>query len=206
VMPAFELIATVASHSPGDDGKYRLRQDDTLIAGYLDAAREARMLLVLDVQPGRSDFMTEVKVYEKYLLEPDVGLALDPEWHVGPGQIPGLHLGSVDASDVNRVASWLSRLVKEHDLPQKLLILHQFTFDMITNKEKLKSYPGLAMVIDIDGWGRHEAKVSKYRELTARFADRFYHGIKLYYTRDTNLMRPAQVLGLDPPPDVIIYQ
>ena len=37
---------------------------------------------------------------EKWLREPDVGLALDPEWHT-PGVVPGTQIGSTNANDVN---------------------------------------------------------------------------------------------------------
>jgi len=206
VLPAFELIATVASGHPGEDGMYRMRHDDFLIGGYLDAAREAKILFVLDIQPGRSDFMTEVKVYEKYLRQPDVGLAIDPEWHVGPGQVPGKHLGSTDAATINRVSAYLAGIVRRYNLPEKLFIVHQFTLDMIKNKGDIKIRPGLATVIDVDGFGNRPTKISKYRALTKGFRKKFHHGIKLYYERDTNLMTPRAVLRLKPQPEVIIYQ
>jgi len=114
-LPAFELIAVVASGAPGNDGSYSYRQKRDVIDTYLAAARRAKALLVLDIQPGHSDFMHEVKWLEPYLEQPDVALALDPEWHVGPGQIPGKVLGSVDAADVNRVSSYVSRIVRRKE-------------------------------------------------------------------------------------------
>ena len=113
ILPAMELIATVAARNPGPDGMYRNRQSAGVIEGYLAAAREARMLLVLDVQPGRANFFDEVRVYRRYLEQPDVGLAIDPEWHVSPGQVPGQAIGSVDAATVNRISAWLARIVHE---------------------------------------------------------------------------------------------
>ena len=59
-----------------------------MIRRYLNAARKAKALLVLDIQPGHSDFFTEATRLRKWLREPDVGLALDPEWHVQAGQVP----------------------------------------------------------------------------------------------------------------------
>ena len=61
LQPAFELIATVVTAAPGDDGRYRYRQSDTVINRYLEAARRVKALLVLDIQPGRADFMDEVR-------------------------------------------------------------------------------------------------------------------------------------------------
>ena len=45
----------------------------------MKAARQSKALLLLNIQPGQSDFMTEIKRFEKYLKEPDVGIALDPD-------------------------------------------------------------------------------------------------------------------------------
>jgi hypothetical protein len=207
ILPAFELIATVASANPGDDGKYRLRSSDPIVGGYLDAAREGKMLLVLDIQPGRANFLTEAKVYQKYLEQPDVGLALDPEWHVGPGEVPGKQIGSVTAAEVNEVTDYLADLVRRHHLPQKLVVLHQFTADMIKDKKKIRKHPELALTLDVDGYGGQANKVSKYTAFTGGFERRFFHGIKLYYQRDVDLLSPTLVMQLlSPEPDFIVYQ
>ena len=137
VMPAFELIATLVTADPGDDGRYRYRQSDEVIDRYLAAARRAKALLILDVQPGRARFMDEVRAYRRYLDQPDVGLALDPEWSMRPGQVPGSVIGSTDAAVVNQVSAYLAKLVADDNLPQKLLIVHQFTNGMISHKPTL---------------------------------------------------------------------
>ena len=134
MLPAFELISTIANAHPGDDGMYRTHQSDATIERYLLAARKAKALLLLDVQPGRGDFLGEAQRLQRWLLEPDVGLALDPEWHVGDGEVPGQTIGSVTAAQVNEVATYVSNLVGKHDLPQKLFVIHQFTDGMIENK------------------------------------------------------------------------
>ena len=41
------------------------------------------------IEPGRGDFYAETRRLLKWLKEPDVGLALDPEWRVTEGQVPG---------------------------------------------------------------------------------------------------------------------
>ena len=110
-----ELIAVAAAAHPGEGERYNTRQDDAVIRRYLRAAREAKALLVLDIQPGRSDFFTEATRLERWLQEPDVGLALDPEWRMGPGEVPGQVIGSVDAREVNAVSAWLSQLVERND-------------------------------------------------------------------------------------------
>ncbi len=205
VMPALELLATIVTPSPGADGLHRIRQPAALINRYLRAARRARALLVLDIQPGTSDFLTEAKALRRWLREPDVGLALDPEWRMQPGQIPGQVIGGVSAAEVNRTAEWLSRLTRKHDLPEKLLLVHQFTHDMIGDREQLRRQPRLAMTLNVDGFGGRAIKIAKYRDFVED--RRFHFGFKLFYREDQpELMRPREVMRLRPAPDVVVYE
>lgn len=207
VLPAFELIATVASAHPGDDGSYRFRQPARVIRQYLDAARDVRGLLILDIQPGRASFMDEVRRLRRYLREPDVGLALDPEWHVAAPAAPGEEIGSVDARTVNQVSAFLAGIVERGDLPEKLLVVHQFTEEMIREGERLAARPGVALTINVDGFGDRANKVAKYRQLRPRGgAGGIHSGFKLFYEEDSGLMSPAQVMDLRPRPDLIVYE
>ncbi len=205
VLPAMELLATIANRDPGADGLYISRQSAATINRYLRAARRIDALLILDIQPGRAGFVSETRRLSRWLREPDVGLALDPEWHVEEGQVPGQVIGSVDAGVVDQVSRELSEIVRERRLPEKLLIVHQFTDDMIRNKERLQRHPGVALTINVDGFGDRPNKVSKYEAFTGE-AVRFHDGFKLFYEEDTNLMSPGAVLALRPPPDVVVYE
>jgi hypothetical protein len=205
VLPAMELLAVVASYAPGDGDRYSTRQTDGIVRRYLRAARKAKMLLILDIQPGRSDFFTETVRLRKWLKEPDVSLALDPEWRMAPGQIPGKVIGSVGSREVNATSAWLEQLVEKHNLPQKLFLIHQFTNDMVDDTQ-LKQRPRLAMVLNADGFGGPPIKKAKYHAFTRSPRKFFYEGFKLFYHEDTDLMKPRQVLRLHPPPDVVIYE
>ncbi len=205
VLPAFELIATIAAQGPGEDGLHRIYQEPATIERYLKAARRAKALLLLDIQPGRGDFLSEVKRLEPWLRQPDVGLALDPEWQVGANDIPGQTIGSVSADDINEVTEHLARYVVERQLPQKLVVIHQFTSGMIEDKERVLERPGLAITMNVDGFGNRANKRMKYVEFTAD-VPRFHDGFKLFYEEDTNLMRPEDVLRLTPPPDLVVYE
>jgi hypothetical protein len=204
-LPAFELISTIAAAAPGDDGLHRMHQPDAVIERYLRAARKARALLVLDIQPGRGDFLSEAMRLERWLREPDVGLALDPEWHVGPVDLPGRVIGSVTADEVNAVSAYVSRIVTENDLPEKLFVVHQFTSGMVKDKERVVRHRGLAVTMNVDGFGDRPNKISKYVQFTSELA-RFHDGFKLFYEEDTNLMSPGAVLDLRPPPDLVVYE
>jgi hypothetical protein len=204
VLEAMELIVTVANHDPGTDGLYRSQQSDAVVRRYLRAARRHKMLLVLDIQPGHADFLDEARHLRRWLRQPDVGIALDPEWHT-PGVVPGTQIGSVDATKVNEVASYVSGIVRRNRLPQKLFVVHQFVPDMIQGKPAVRRPPGLAMTMNVDGFGTRANKVSKYRQFT-HDGTRFYNGYKLFYHEDTGLMKPRQVLRLHPPPDLVVYE
>jgi len=206
IMPVFELLATIAAAAPGEDGLYRTRQPHSVIREYLDAVREVDGILLLDIQPGRADFPSEVRRLERYLVEPDVGLALDPEWRIGPTEIPGQVIGEVSAAEVNQVSSELAATVAELDLPEKLFVIHQFTDDMITQKEQLEVQEGLATVLNVDGFGDPPNKIAKYRELHPRRESGFGSGFKLFYSEDVPLMSEEQVLKLKPAPDLIVYE
>ena len=206
VLPVLELIAVTAAAAPGEDGMYRIRQPHSVIRRYLDAARNARALLVLDIQPGRADFADEVKRLERYLREPDVGLALDPEWHVGDTEIPGQVIGSVELETVDAISADLAETVQELDLPEKLFVIHQFAAGMLEGGTEPAERPGLATVINVDGFGDPASKIHKYEELRPDPGTGLGSGFKLFLNEDIGLMSPDQVLALSPKPDLIVYE
>src|SRR4051794_3015346 len=69
ILPVLEVIASIVQGSPGRDGLYRVRISDDQIASYLRAARTHKALLLLNIQPGRSEFLPEVKAYARWLRE-----------------------------------------------------------------------------------------------------------------------------------------
>lgn len=206
VLPCLELITTVAAGSPGDDGKYRIQVPEKTIDRYLRAARKAGAVLLLDVQPGLATFPEEVRRLKKWLVQPDVGLALDPEWRIEPGQVPGGVIGSVSAEEVNAVSIDLAAVVRERNLPEKLFVIHQFTNDMVRDKQKVKIRKGLATVFNVDGFGAPPNKISKYREFTKSTPKGAHDGFKVFFREDTDRMRPAAVMALQPRPDLVIYE
>jgi hypothetical protein len=211
VLPAFELIATIAHSAPGPQGLHRQRQSDAVISRYLAAARRIKALLILDIQPGQADFLDEVQALEPYLAQPDVGLALDSEWSVPPGVVPGQQIGSTDAATINRVSYYLARIVHRDRLPQKLLVVHQFTDGMVTDDLSIRPRPGVAIVSNIDGFGAPDVKAGVYKRLTRprRVEPRgggYFNGLKLFFQEDTNLLSPASVLALRPQPDIVVYE
>jgi hypothetical protein len=204
VMPMFELIATIAHPFPTPSGLYRTHQEDAIVRSFLKAVRRIDGVLVLDVQPGRDDFLSSLRHWEPYLRQPDVGIALDPEFSMGPGQVPGRHLGRTDAAAINRASAYVAGIVRRHRLPQKLFIIHQFHDSMIRDKARIAIRPGLAMTWNADGFGARSDKLEDYRSYTRD--RRFHPGLKLFYENDVDIMSPREVMRLKPPPRVINYQ
>ena len=209
VQPALHLIAVVAQASPGRDGKYRQRMDSALIERVYEWAQRRGALLFLDIQLGRSTLDDELPRLASFLRRPDVHLGLDPEFAMGSTGLPGKRVGSLDARDVEKAMAMLGELVSTNELPPKVLVIHRFTRDMLTNSRRIKLDPRVQVVIHMDGWGPPWMKRESYRRYIHRYPVQFT-GFKLFYRNDTRggsrLMRPQEVLRLHPKPVYIQYQ
>jgi hypothetical protein len=208
VVPAFEIIATVASSSPGADGNYSAEADPEFLRPWVEAAGEAGMYVLLDLQPGRTDFLTQAEQYRSLLELPHVGLALDPEWRLGPGQVHLTQVGSVEVDEVNRVITWLADVTREHSLPQKLFVLHQFGLDMLPGRERVDtSRDELAVMIHADGQGGQGDKQATWRTLRETAPPGLYWGWKNFYDEDRPMLTPEETIGqVSPTPQLVTYQ
>lgn len=207
VLPALEIIATTASASPTDNGDYSREADANALLPWVQAAQKAGAYVVLDLQPGRSDFLSQAKAYQDLLRYPNVGLALDPEWRLKPDQVHLAQIGSVDAAEINQTTSWLAALTSSNRLPQKLLLLHQFRLDMITNRETLNTaHPELATVIQMDGSGTQQQKQSTWQTITQNAPANTQFGWKNFYKQDTPILSPEDTMKVVPAPVYVSYQ
>ena len=209
VLPVLELIATIVHGEPGSDGLYRSRVPDPVIAAHLAAARKVKGILLLDIQPGRADVLDEVRSYARWLGEPDVGVAFDPEWAMGPGQVPMRVFGHTTGSTINEVSAYLSGLVRAKELPEKVFVVHQLAPSILSSEKAVRAYPGVALVKSVDGIGSRAMKESTYGKLTAGMPKPVHAGFKLFYSEDRRfgpLMTPAQVLALRPEPEYVLYE
>lgn len=206
VLPAFEIITTIASATAQPTGDYSRRTPIEAIRPWVDRAAEEGIYVFLDLQPGRTDFLTQAIEYEELLREPHVGLALDPEWRLEPDQVHLQQIGSVAAAEVQEVADWLAELTREHRLPEKLLVLHQFRFSMLPDRDTILAPPELAVVVHMDGQGSLTAKYETYAAITGGVEDRWLWGWKNFYDEDSPTATPVQVLDLDPLPVLVTYQ
>ncbi len=210
ILPVVEVIATVVQGSPGRDGKYRVRLTDAQIAKYHKAARKHRAVLLLNLQPGRSEFIAEAKAFRKWLKEPDVGVALDPEWAMDRGQRPGGVYGHTTGAELDGVSRYLSGLVKQYNLPQKVMVYHQVARSVVRHESGLKQHAGVVAIKSVDGLGHPGPKKNTYRVVNESTPKFVHAGFKLFFTEDRRhggrLMTPPEVLRLKPKPEYVMYE
>jgi hypothetical protein len=213
VQPALHLIAVVAQGAPGRDGKYRLRMTDSLVDLVSSWAAKRNAIVFLDVQVGHSTVQEELPRLAPFLKRPNVHLGIDPEFSMkerkGDRSKPGDRIGTMDASDVNFAIGLLSDIVKQNNLPPKVLVVHRFTRNMLTNAKQIKLDPRVQVVINMDGWGQPWLKYDSYRAYVEAEPVQFT-GFKLFYHNDTKkgdpILTPSEVLLLNPKPHYIQYQ
>ena len=206
VLPALHLISVVAQGYPGPARKYRLQMPDSIVERVASWAEQRGWLLFLDIQPGLSSVEAELPHLIKYLTRPYVHLALDPEFAMKDGKRPGTDwMGRMDASEVNHAVEVLAKVVEENDLPPKVLVVHRFTRNMLTNAATIRLDPRVQVVIDMDGYGPPGAKMGAYKWFVVRHPVQ-YTGWKLFFKNDKPMMTPQQVLELYPRPMYVQYQ
>ena len=207
VVPGFEIIATVAQGSPGADGDYSGESDVESLRPWVERAGAAGLYVVLDLQPGRADLTAQAKRYEPLLRMPHVGLAVDPEWKLGPGQRPLEQIGGIEAAEINRTAAWLAALTAEHALPQKLFVIHQFRLSMIRDEHTLDtSHDELSLLIHMDGQGTTGQKNATWHAVVNARPEGIPLGWKNFYDEDHPMLTPRQTLAHEPTPMMITYQ
>ena len=209
VQPALHYIAVTAQMLPGKANKYSLRMPFSQIDSVLKMAAQINAIVFLDIQVALSTLEEEVPQLEKYLKLPNVHLGIDPEFSMKGGQKPGSVIGVFDAADINYAAGYLQKIVKENNLPPKILVVHRFTQGMVKNYKNIKITPEVQIVMHMDGWGFPAKKINTYKQFIYKEPVE-YTGFKIFYKNDTKgngrLLTPQELLKLKPQPVYIQYQ
>ena len=205
VVPAFDYVTPVVQPVPMKDNSWVYRMPDDSIQHYITLANSNQMLFFFDMQIGHSTIQKEVNLLWPYLQYPGVDLSLDPEFDMPPGTTPDVEFGQMKASEINWVIDQLSNLVLTEHLPPKILIIHQFIPEMLPDWQNIKLKPGVEIVTCVDGFGTPGEKSDDYRVFDKQQLIQ-YPGMKLFYKLDKPLMSPSDVLNLDPPPLMVMYQ
>jgi hypothetical protein len=203
VRRSINLIGVIATATSGGDGKYRARQADSVIRTYLKRARAVGARLTLDIQPGRSPVIRELRALREWIELPDVDVGIDPEWNVGRKGVPGRDDGSITHRELNRASRWVAKLVTEEELPAKAVIVHQFREGSIRGRSKVKQREEANVLLNFDGIGSRRAKKAGYRNLAQ---PGLFDGFSLFYDRDGRLLSPGGVLRIRPRVDYTMYQ
>lgn len=218
VTPAFHLIYGLAAGDPGRDKKYLLPLSHDKLMAYIDAAQSNGFLVIIDTQLGAMTPIEAIKPVLKYLKYDSVHLAIDPEFEVHDLDIrPGKVVGHVTGEQINEVQSAMSDYLKENNISDdKILIVHQFTQNMVQDKDAVKSFDQIDLIMNLDGHGSPELKVRIYNQLyTSHVSSKVAGGFKLFFQEDKpTMMTPKQVLGMEnvgnskieAPPKYINYQ
>ncbi len=210
VQPAIHYIAVVAQSVPMKDNSYRMRMPSSQIDSALAIAKMGDAIVFLDVQVGLSSVEEEVPLLENYLKKSNVHLAIDPEFSMKNGGLPGEKIGTLDAKDINFCVDYLAKLVRENHLSPKILVVHRFTQGMITNYRNIRLQPEVQIVINMDGWGAPQLKLDTYKRYIQNEPVQFT-GFKLFYKNDLKrpphrMLTPDELLHLKPQPIYIQYQ
>lgn len=209
VQPALHLIVSVAAGDPTGDGKWRRRMGDEMIEKVYGWAKSRNAILFLDIQTGWSDYPSEVPRLMKWLEKPDIHLGIDPEFNMPDGVKPGAKIGSVTADEINWVSGQLAKLVREKNLPPKVLVVHRFTRPMVKGSKSIQLRPEVQIVMHMDGWGGPWLKYDSYKDYILQEPVQ-YTGFKLFYGNDTKkgdkVLTARELVQLVPAPIYIQYQ
>lgn len=210
VVPAIHYIAVTAQAHPGQSGKYRARMPFAQINKAIGLARKVNGIVFLDIQIGWSSVHEEIAALDTFLRLPDVHLAIDPEYSMKGRQVPCTKIGTFDAADVNTAINYLAELVRKYHLPPKVLVVHRFTKEMVTNYKKIMVQPEVQVVMHMDGFGFPAKKVDSYVSAIANEPVE-YTGFKIFYKNDllsypNRLTTIEEILNLYPSPIYIQYQ
>jgi hypothetical protein len=208
-IPALHYIAITAQGAPGKANLHRMQMPFKQIDTIMNWAKSIDALVFLDIQVGHSTVKEEAATLEPYLKLPNVHLGIDPEFSLKNGEIPGTKIGTFTADDINDAIDILVKIVRENNLPPKVLIVHRFTQGMVTNYKKIKTVPEVQIVMDMDGFGSKVLKRSTYLRYIYREPVQFT-GFKLFYKNDNKnewqMYTPEELLKFTPNPIYIQYQ
>jgi hypothetical protein len=207
VQPALHVIGVVARDRPGVDSMYRGRMADTLIERVIQWAATRDAIVIVDVQPGHSTLQQELPRLERFLRRPNVHLGVDPEFMMKNRGVPGRHMGSMDAADVNYAVRYLSQLVARHNIPPKVLVVHRFTRRGVTNARDIQLDPNVQIVMHMDGFGSPTLKMNTWRNYIVTEPVQFV-GWKQFYKARNDDPRTSiqQILALRPRVLYVQYQ
>lgn len=200
-----DLVYAQAQADPTENGLYLRYLPDDVVQRYIEVANQFDVQVTLDLQIGRGDPLDEVRKIERYLRDPRVHVAIDPEYAVGPEGVPGDAPGVISGKQVNAIQDYVAGVVEQYNLPPKLIVVHQYLDDTVTDADEIRSVAGVDLVFNMDAFGGITEKAERYAKFSRRGHSR-YHGFNVFLRHDDRVMSADEVLRLSPTPHVIFYQ
>jgi hypothetical protein len=206
IVPAFYII--YGTCWPGGEIGILSR---SIVESYIEFAAERGWMVFLDHQLGKYGVEESVKSMLPFLRYPNVHLAIDPEWRTLK---PMEEIGYISGAELNEAQRIVDEYLRESDLPgTRMLVVHQFRSTMIRDQASVRSgFERVVLVHTADGFGSPSLKKYTYA-YNARAMNMPVKGFKLFLESkvkgagwDKPLMRPDEVLALDPVPFLIMYQ
>ena len=202
VIPGFNIIYGLATREPGRNKNYIINLSNAKLMTYIQAANQHGFALFIDLQLGKMTPLQAIQPVLKYLKYDNVHLALDPEFQVhGLNVRPGKVIGSITGQDINQVQAAMSDYMEKNSITEKkILLVHMFTSKMVVERNPIKNYDNIKLIVNLDGDGSPELKVKIYNSLYTKIAaTKIAAGFKIFFKVDKpKIMTPKQVLGIDP--------
>lgn len=200
-MCTWHMVTTVANQNPPE---YRHVVDEATIEVWVASADVYECAVILDIQPGHVTIQEEFGRISRFLYNPHVHLAIDPEFDMVGDQIPGISVGQTPAEDINWVQGEMQKIANQIGV-NKVLMLHQFKDSMLPDKQNIINYPNVEVVIDSDGTFNTDIKIANYYQY-ANEPGWDYLALKIFYEYDPYVLTPEEVQQLGPRPAIVIYQ
>ena len=206
VVPAFYIIFGTC-WPEGEIGVLRA----STVESYIAFAAERGWIVFLDHQLGKYGVKQSVQTMLPYLKYPNVHLAIDPEWRTLK---PMQEIGYITGQELNEAQALVDDYLRDNNLPGiRMLVVHQFKPTMIREPETVNAaFDRVVLVHTADGFGSPSLKKHAYAA-NARLETMPVKGFKLFFESktpgagwDIPLMKPEDVLALDPLPLVVMYQ
>jgi hypothetical protein len=205
VVPAIDLIYAQVQSDPTDNGLYLRYLDDSDVQSYIQLAEQNDLQVILDLQIGRGDVLTEVQKVQRFLENPRVHVAIDPEYAVGPNGIPIQTPGVITGEQINAVQLYLSDLGKYMNIPPKVLVIHQYMDGTVIDGGAVQRFDDVDLVLNMDAFGSPADKLAKYQRYASEpYAE--HRSYNVFLQHDWPVQNEQQVMNLDPQPDMVEYQ
>jgi hypothetical protein len=152
--PLVTVTASVRSSVAGDDGDYVEEQPLELLTPAVDAIRDAKQLVLLDIAPGTQPLAAQLDDLQPLLTKPGVGLSVHPEFRLAGN---GAETGAVPVAELQAVVDRLAKIATAQGLPQVMLEVHQSTAASVVDRADLRVPPQVAVVFTAAAPGEGQA-------------------------------------------------